>query len=168
MLIKLTKLQSKALRYMSMNPKEFLITQFGGDVYIGEGKTTVQLVHKLLSLGAIEDVSNDWEKVERYQITVTGVKASKEGCIEVEKIKDVWEVRKSLINARWLIDEKWKNNVAKKIKLSSIKDRVMANDWYRASGKATCSTCQKDFKDHAEVPKFTWLTQLCNGDLVKL
>jgi len=151
-----------------MNPKEFLITQIGGDVFVGEGRTTVQLVHKLLSVGAIEDISNNWEKVERYQITAAGVKASQEGYIEVEKVRDVWEVRQSLVNARWLIDEKWKTNIAKKTKLATIKDRIRANDWYRAGGNAVCSDCSKLYKDHDEVPKFSWLTQLCNGDLVKL
>jgi hypothetical protein len=31
-----------------------------------------------------------------------------------------------------------------------------------------CSSCRQRFYEHPRLKKFPWLTQLCNGELVKL
>ncbi len=40
--------------------------------------------------------------------------------------------------------------------------------WSRAEGTTICSSCRQRFYDHPRLKKFPWLTQLCNGELVKL
>ncbi len=46
--------------------------------------------------------------------------------------------------------------------------RVERGEWKRASGACICTVCGEEYFDHAPVVGYTWLTRLCNGNLVKL
>jgi hypothetical protein len=54
-------------------------------------------------------------------------------------------------------------------KYSIIKEKVDSGEWHRAGGECICHVCKKEYKRHLNLEyEFGWLTELCDGELVKL
>lgn|GEM_PF-4255813 len=43
-----------------------------------------------------------------------------------------------------------------------------SQDWMRAAGACLCGVCGKQYNDHPSVLGALWLTELCDGEFVKL
>lgn len=52
---------------------------------------------------------------------------------------------------------------------AEITKKLEKDEMYRAGGECVCSICGKTYDRHKNCEgKYYWLTELCNGDLVKL
>jgi hypothetical protein len=52
---------------------------------------------------------------------------------------------------------------------AEVEEMVEANEWIRAGGECICPVCGKLYIRHPNCKgKYGWLTELCNGMLVKL
>jgi hypothetical protein len=48
------------------------------------------------------------------------------------------------------------------------KEDLMTGNYRRSAGLCICPDCGKEYYSHPYVKGALWLTELCNGDLVKL
>lgn len=56
-----------------------------------------------------------------------------------------------------------------KQKYAAVEEKVNNGEWQRAGGECTCLVCKKEYIRHGNLSyEFYWLTELCDGFLVKL
>lgn len=164
---KLAPNQVKALRLMIAG--NFDIVCSGNNAYIGDCRTHGKLISSFLKLGLVEDTSTGVNRIETFSLTSEGRQASVTGYIDLVEEYNMWDKRKSLSAIKEKISKGLKVKLEKyKTRKERAAEKVETDQWVRASGDTACEVCKRPYRNHYPAPGFDWLTELCNGDLVKL